>query len=175
MTKQQLIEDNMKLVYFIVQKYFPTYIQDEDIIQAGMLGLCKAADKWDEEVSQFSTFASKCIRNEIRLELRNRNKHKDVLSLDYEITDSDGDGVTLGEMIAGDKDIDYIDVSSVYKQLTPIEQKIFDLRCSGLSTRAIGRELGYSRTFVWDKLRHIKLLWKMINGYDEDNLSNLNK
>ena len=77
MTKQQLIEDNMGLVYSLILREYPTYIQDEDIIQCGMLGLCQAADKFDESKGfKFAGFAWFCIRNEIIRELNKRSKHQ---------------------------------------------------------------------------------------------------
>ena len=70
MTKQQLIEDNLNLVYALISREYPTYLHDEDIIQTGMLGLCKAADKWDEKRGTFSNFAWCCIRHEIIKEFK---------------------------------------------------------------------------------------------------------
>ena len=104
MMKNKLIEDNMSLVYFIINKYYPTYITDEDIVQAGMLGLCKAGDTWNEDKGAFSTYAAICIRNNIRMEFRGRGKHQGVLSLDYELPETeDGAIITLGDMVADER------------------------------------------------------------------------
>ena len=80
MNKNELIEKNMNLVYFVISKYYPTFIHDEDIVQSGMLGLCKAADKWDESKSKFSTYAGRCIRNEINQEFIRRKPFSKVIS-----------------------------------------------------------------------------------------------
>ena len=79
--KQKFIEENMKLVYVIIREYYPTFISDEDIIQCGMIGLCKAANKWEKR-GKFSSFARKIILDEIRNELRYRNKFSVEVSLD---------------------------------------------------------------------------------------------
>jgi RNA polymerase sporulation-specific sigma factor len=163
MNRQELIESNKKLVYHSISKYYPTFINDEDIIQSGMVGLCLAANSWDESRSKFSTYAAKCILNSIKMELRNRNKHYGVLSLEYE-TDTDDGKTTFGDLIEGDSDIDYVDVTNVRKQLNARQLKVFDLLVEGMSKSDIARKLGMSRQHVNDVMRKIKLVWRNTNG-----------
>ena len=155
--KQCLVEDNMNLVYFIISKQFPTFIHDDDIIQAGMLGLCKAADKWDEKRGLFSTYAGKCIRNEINNEFNNRKKHKSVLSLDYEIFDNNGNKGTFGDYIIGDEDVEFIDIDSLHDQLSKQERRVFDLKQSGLTPNEIAERIGCSKNAVLKLIRTAKL------------------
>ena len=154
--KQKLIEDNMNLVYSLVSKEYPTYINDEDIIQSGMLGLCKAAEKWDESKSQFSTFAWRCIRNEIAMEFRRRAKHQGVLSLDYETTDDEGGRTTFGDCVVGEEDIVYIDTD--VKSITAREKQVFDLCATGLSQVDVANKLGVSKQYVWKVMRKVRTL-----------------
>ena len=79
--KQDFIEENINLVYVVIREYYPNFISDEDIIQCGMVGLCKAASKWEKK-GKFSSFAKKCILNEVRDELKDRAKRKVEISLD---------------------------------------------------------------------------------------------
>lgn len=155
MTKK-LIEDNKKLVYYIINQFYPNLITDEDIVQCGMLGLCRAANTWDESKSKFNTFAGRCIRNEINHELYRRNKHKGVLSLDYEYSDSSGDDITLQDMIVGQDDVDYVDIDSIYQQLSPIERDIVDLRRKGMTIKEIAKQVGCCYQNVSKHLRKIK-------------------
>ena len=158
MTKQQLIEDNLKLVYHVVHRDYPTYASDEDIIQCGMLGLCKAADKFDESKSKFSTFACKCIKNEIALEFRKRAKHQGILSLDYEVDGEDGEKSTFGDFIIGDEDVGYVDISINLSKLKPREKQVYELCKTGMSYADMGRELGISRQAVWKITRKLRAL-----------------
>lgn len=153
MTKQQIVEDNMNLVYSLIAKEYPTYLNDEDIIQCGMLGLCKAADKWDEEKGTFSTFAWFCIRNEIRQEFRSRSKHQNILSLDYEV-DSEEGKTTFGDFVMGDEDVNYIDTSD----LTEREAQVLQLLNNGLSQVVIAKKLGITKQRVWAILRKLKTM-----------------
>lgn len=156
MTKQQLIEDNMNLVYSLISKEYPTYLQDEDIVQCGMVGLCKAADKWDDSKSKFSTFAFICIRNEIRMELRRRQKHNGVLSLDYEVDGNDGERTAFGDCIVGDEDVHYIDTE--LPTLTARERQVFELFQTGLTQTEVAKKLGLSKQRVWKVRRKIRTL-----------------
>ena len=159
MTKQQLIEDNMNLVYSLIRKEYPTYISDEDLIQCGMLGLCKAAESGDETKAKFSTFAYCCIRRAIQCELRNRTKHSGVLSLDYEVG-NDGERTALGNLIVGDEDVIYVDVDTSH--LTSREKQIFELFQTGLDQAEIAKHLGVSKQYVWKVMRKARI--KNFNG-----------
>ena len=79
--KKQFIEKNIDLVYFVVNKYYPSFSKDEDIVQCGMVGLCNAVEKWEKK-GKFSSYATKCILNEIRRELKDRAKRKVEISLE---------------------------------------------------------------------------------------------
>ena len=162
MTIQDRIDTNMSLVYYIIHKYYPTFINDEDIVQSGMVGLCKAANTWDEEKSTFSTYASICILNEIRIEFRKRKKHQGVLSLDYKYDDTDSiDGVVeLGDMIVGAEDVDYVDIQSIYEHLDDFEIKVIKYRNFGMTTVEIAKALGCSQSHISRALRKIIRKWK---------------
>ena len=163
MTKQQLIEDNMKLVYSLISREYPTYIQDEDIIQCGMLGLCQAAEKFDESVgNKFSAFAWFCIRHEIIRELKRRSKYQGVLSLDYEYSGENGVKVPFGDMIAGDEDVMYID--DCEEQLTPQQKQILELLKKGLDSKEVAEILGTTTANVTRTRRKIRLLRGRDNG-----------
>lgn len=155
MNRQQLVEDNMRLVYHIVSKEYPTYIHDEDIIQSGMLGLCKAADKWDEKRGEFLQFAWSCIRYEIIKEFKRRAKHQGVLSLDYE-TVTDGVRGSLAETIVGEEDILYID--DCENQLNSLQQQILSLLKKGVSPKEVAELLGCTKQQVYCTQRKIRIL-----------------
>ena len=163
MTKQHLIENNMKLVYHIVNTQFPTYSTDEDIIQAGMVGLCKAADTWDETISKFSTYACKSILNEIQMEFRMRKKHCGVLSLDYEV-DNEECKTTFGDLQVGEEDVVYVDDDRFYNLLTEDEKTVFDINKIGFSPDEIAESCGWSVQKVWKILRVVQIKWRNFNG-----------
>ncbi len=135
-------------------------MHDEDIIQCGMLGLCKAAEKWDESKSKFSTFAMFSIRSAIKDEFRRRAKHLGILSLDYEIKNGDTtcDFVTLGDLIVGDEDVSYFDIGVDLTRLNEKEKKITELLPTGMTQADIARELGVSKQYVNKTVRKIRAM-----------------
>lgn len=162
--KQKLIEENMNLVYFTINKYFPKYSNDEDMIQCGMVGLCEAAESWDESKSLFSTYATRCIYNDITAELRRRRKHPfPSLSLDYEYSTSDG-AVPMSEFLQGDEDVQFVDIQGVIERLSPREQDVFGLLRNGLNQTEIGEIYGLTSNRINQIVRKIKLVWRDIHG-----------
>lgn len=163
MSNQKLIEENMNLVYFLINKYYPSFSADEDIIQAGMLGLCRAANTWDETLSTFSTYASKCVLNQICKEFRARKKHYGTLSLDYEVDTDDG-SVPFSDIIEGEQDIDFVDIEPIVKKLAPREREVFVMLAAGASPSDITHKFGWSRQRIEKIMRKIRLVWRNYNG-----------
>lgn len=160
MTRQQLIEDNMNLVYFVINKEYPTYKHDEDVIQSGMLGLCKAAEKWDEKKSKFSTYAIKWIRGEIIKEFVSRKPYSEMLSLDYEV----GDDCVFADLVVGEEDVDYVD-DSFYDILSQDEKQIVQLENEGYSTAEIAEVMGLTVQKVQQTIRRIR---RILESYYEN-------
>lgn len=62
--KDKLFNANIKLVYSITKRY--KHLQVEDVEQCGFIGLVNAINKFNPESGfKFSTYATKCITNEI--------------------------------------------------------------------------------------------------------------
>ena len=160
MNRQQLIEENMNLVYFIIRKFYPNLIRDEDIVQLGMVGLCKAANTWDESISKFANYAGRCIGYEISKELKHRKRQINPISLDYPIKDDNGEVISLVEFMVGDKDIDYVNIQPFYDKLNPREQEVFNLLHSGLTPREVATQLGVSRQTAYLYTRRLRTLWR---------------
>ena len=156
--RENLVEDNIRLVYFIISKEYHPYLHDDDIIQAGMLGLCKAAEKWDEEKGKFSTYAGRAIRNEIIQEFINRKPNSQMISLETEIGE---DGV-LADILVGEDGVYYVD-EDFYKQLSKEEIDILNMNEMGYGTDEISELSGYDVQKVRRILRLVRLKWDKFN------------
>lgn len=154
----------MKLVYYIINKYYPIFVNDEDLKQVGMFGLCKAANTWEEDKSKFSTYASKVILNEIRMEFRKRQKYKYDLSLDNEISTSEG-RYTFGDLITGDNDINYVNVEDFTDKLNENEKKVFKLSSKGYNSVESAKILKVTSGYVRNLKRSIRLKWRKYDRY----------
>lgn len=69
--REQIVEENMGLVFTIVRRFQGRGCEWEDLVQIGSIGLLKAVDKFDSSFDvQFSTYAVPLITGEIRRFLR---------------------------------------------------------------------------------------------------------
>ena len=161
MNEDKLIEDNMKLVYYVVNKYYPSYMYDEDVIQEGMLGLCQAAKTYDPEKTKFSTYACICIKNRLKYYLRQQAKHYGVLSSSVEIKGEDGGVDSFIDFTVGDNDVETIglDFKAFYSTLSENEKRIIDLSIYYTGVE-IGEMLGKTPTNVSTSKYHIKKKWR---------------
>lgn len=75
--RSKLIEHNLRLVAHIAKKYENNKDLTEDLISIGTIGLIKAVDSYKPGKStKLSTYAAKCIENEILMHLRAGKKNK---------------------------------------------------------------------------------------------------
>jgi len=70
--REILIERNLRLVAHIAKKYQNVDEDMEDLISIGTIGLIKAISSFDAGKGKLSTYASRCIDNELLMLLRFR-------------------------------------------------------------------------------------------------------
>lgn len=99
--KEQLIEHNLRLVVYIAKKFENTGINVEDLFSIGAIGLIKAVQTYNfDKKIKLATYASRCIENEILMQLRKTNKLKNEISLDEPLNlDSDGNELLLEDIL----------------------------------------------------------------------------
>ena len=74
--KDVLINHNLRLVAHIVKKYSGT-CEADDLLSVGSIGLIKAINTFEySKGTQLSTYAARCIENEILMLIRVNKKHK---------------------------------------------------------------------------------------------------
>ena len=105
--RNTLIEHNLRLVAHIVKKYYSISSEQDDLVSIGTIGLIKAIDTFNADKNiKLSSYASRCIENEILMYLRSIKKNTPNISLDESIdTDKDGNPLTLMDIMADDEDI----------------------------------------------------------------------
>lgn len=99
--RDKLIEHNLRLVVYIAKKFENTGMDTEDLISIGAIGLIKAIKTYDKNKNiKLATYASRCIENEILMQLRKTSKQKIEVSLDEPLnSDSDGNELLLGDVL----------------------------------------------------------------------------
>jgi RNA polymerase sporulation-specific sigma factor len=99
--QERLVTQNLRLAGFFAQKYAGSGIEIDDLYSIACVGLCKAALAFDPARSKFSTYASRCMTNELNMALRRRKEIRHgvtVVSLDGELLE----GLTYKDLIADD-------------------------------------------------------------------------
>ncbi len=161
--REILIERNLRLVAHIAKKYQNVDEEMEDLISIGTIGLIKAVSSFDSSKGKLSTYASRCIDNELLMLLRSKKKTSKEVSLYEPIgTDKEGNEINLLDIIESEQ-IDVIDrmelalnlkkLERILQNLEEREKEIIFLRY-GLATgkevtqREIGERLGISRSYV---------------------------
>ena len=99
--KRILIERNLRLVAHVAKKYQGNGEELEDLISIGTIGLIKAISTFNSERSaRLSTYAARCIDNELLMMLRARKKCSREVSLYEPIgTDKEGNEISLLDII----------------------------------------------------------------------------
>ena len=69
--KEQLVEENVGLIWCVVKRFLSRGVEAEDLFQIGSIGLLKAIDKFETSYDvKFSTYAVPMIMGEIKRFLR---------------------------------------------------------------------------------------------------------
>lgn len=99
--EEKLIKHNLRLVAHIAKKYRNSSIDNEDLISIGSIGLMKAIKTFSyDKGNNFSTYASRCIENEILMTFRTDKKNAPSVYLDEVISvDKDGNDLSLYEIL----------------------------------------------------------------------------
>lgn len=104
--RDKLIEHNLRLVAHIVKKYASSGCDNDDLISIGSIGLIKAVHTFKPEVGKLTTYASRCIENEILMHLRAGKKLKNNVSMGESVgLDKEGNELQLTELLGTDKDM----------------------------------------------------------------------
>ena len=96
-----LIERNLRLVAHVAKKYSTAKVEQDDLISIGTVGLIKGINSFKiEKGARLSTYASRCIDNEILMHLRATKKLGAEVYLNEPIgKDKDDNVVTLQEVL----------------------------------------------------------------------------
>ena len=105
--RQELIERNMRLIVHIARKYKVPGCTFDDLISIGAIGLIKAVRSYDPDAgTSLSTYAARCIENEILMSLRHSRKQQNDVSLDEPLgMDSDGNTVSFSDLLGTPPDL----------------------------------------------------------------------
>lgn len=158
-----LVKHNLRLVAHIVKKYNNAGEAD-DLISVGSIGLIKGIETFSPDKGcQLTTYAAKCIENEILMYIRANKKHRQAVSLFEPVgTDKEGNDISLMDVIQSpNDDFAVIENSIVLEKvkkamdevLTETERLVIALRYGFYDKTAytqsqVAKKLKISRSYV---------------------------
>ncbi|MBQ9834659.1 MAG: RNA polymerase sporulation sigma factor SigK [Bacilli bacterium] len=179
-----LIERNLRLVAHIVKKFETKNIDTDDLISIGTIGLIKGIDTYKENKStKITTYAARCIQNEILMYFRSNKKNQNNVSINDSIGyDKEGNEINLIDVLQSEDKEDFAD--SIHKEhniellkqylgiLSKREKEII-IKRYGLcmqnekTQKEIAKEMGISRSYV-SRIEK-RALTKMLREYLKNN------
>lgn len=162
--RNKLVEHNLRLVAHIIKKYYSANGEQDDLVSIGTIGLIKAVNtfKLDKNI-KLSSYASRCIENEILMHFRNCKKTSQDISLNETIdSDKDGNPLTLMDVMSAEEDIiEKMDLKHKREKLSEFlnnslserERNVIILRyglngCAALTQHDVAKKLNISRSYV---------------------------
>lgn len=185
--RNKLIEHNLRLVAHIIKKFDNKYVDSDDLISIGTIGLIKGVDTFSSDKGvKITTYCARCIENEILMYFRSNNRYNNDISINDAVGfDKDGNEIAIMDVLKTPNpdfvsDIDLKDNIELLKKyisvLTPREKEIL-IRRYGLNNqdeetqKTISKKLGISRSYVSriEKRALTKILREFIknNKYDK--------
>lgn len=185
--KKEIIAHNLRLVAKIVFIRFKSTEHDlNDLFDIGVEGLVKAIDDFDvSKGTQFSTFATTCIKNSIRAFLKSEAKERCLIRLDEPInseSNKDSDEDACLKDFVSDSTIKYVEdyekkemvsilMEIIEEKLTDVERscvKLFYL--SNMKQQDIAQELEIAKNSITRILKRAKekIIIELIKRKDID-------
>ena len=105
--RNKLVEHNLRLVAHIIKKYYTQTDDTDDLISIGTIGLIKGINTYRRDKGvRLTSYASRCIENEILMFFRSRRKSAGDVSLSDAIeTDDDSGGLSLLDVVSEEQDL----------------------------------------------------------------------
>lgn len=162
--RSKLIEHNLRLVAHIVKKFESKYVQNDDLISIGTIGLIKGVDTFSPDRGvKITTYCARCIENEILMYFRSNNKYTKDISINEAVGfDKDGNEIAIIDILKAPKpdftkDIDIKDNINLLKEYMNVlskREKDILIKRYGLmnneeeTQKTISKKLGISRSYV---------------------------
>lgn len=162
--REKLILHNLRLVAHIAKKYQKAGKDRDDLISIGTIGLIKAVSTFSVSKGALSTYAARCIENEILMSLRRERKLVETVSIEEPVgSDKEGNELKLSDLVCTEADTIFEQVQgrldaqrvteTMGKVLNKRERIVLTLRfglndLNPLPQREVANVLHISRSYV---------------------------
>lgn len=162
--RAKLIEHNLRLVAHVVRKYTVPGCTPDDLVSVGTLGLIKAVSTYRPDApTPLSTYAARCIENEVLMLLRSSKKRKNEVSLNEPIgMDGEGNDISFQDILGSppglveDEAIRRVSMQQVRRALKALparERAVLEMRYGltggkPMMQHEAAEKLGISRSYI---------------------------
>ena len=162
--RAKLIEHNLRLVAHVVRKYTVPGCTSDDLVSVGTLGLIKAVNTYKVgSATPLSSYAARCIENEVLMLLRASKKHRGEVSLNEPIgMDGEGNDISFQDILGTPPDqvedeairrVHMQQVRQALKTLPERERMVLEMRYGlrgekPLMQHEAAEKLGISRSYI---------------------------
>lgn len=161
---RRLIAHNLRLVAHIAKKYAGSGTDADDLVSIGAIGLIKAVHTFRAEAGKLTTYASRCIENEILMHLRANRKNRNVVLMGDSVgADKDGNELSLADLLGTDPNMisDEVETNIESQRAIRLMDEVLEAREAQvlrmrygigdgepLPQHAVAKMLGISRSYV---------------------------
>ena len=150
----RLIEENHNLIYSLLYKY---HLDVEEWYDLAAIGLCKAANTYNNGKSGFSTYAYKCMYTTIMMEKRKENAMRtipqnQIVYYENQVSEEskENDTSTFLNYIPSKQDVENETISTlslenIENELVGNKRKVFVLLKEGYTQSEISKIIGISK------------------------------
>ena len=147
--RNSLVEHNLRLVAHIIKKYYTKNADTDDLISIGTIGLIKGINTYRRDRGvHLTTYASRCIENEILMYFRRERKSALDVSLSDAIeTDDDSGALSLLDVVSEEQDLaERVCDDELCAQLRELIKEALDEREARIITLRYGLDGGEGLT-----------------------------
>ena len=148
---EELIRDNLPLVYAVAARSFPKLREDPDLIQCGRIGLWQAAGRWDGQ-RPFVPYACSSIRNAMCRWLRSLRRQGSSSSLPPDQLAETWDELLVDELGLRQR------IASAWPR-DSLEYHVLNCLADGVPKETLAARLGCS---TWALTRLARRAWQRV-------------
>ena len=158
---QRLVEDNHNLIY----KFLRNHNLEDDWYDVAAIGLCKAANNYNSDKYEFSTYAYRCMYTTIMIEKRKENTMRripqnQIVYYENQVSEEskDNDTSIFLNYIPSKQDIEnetisVLSLKNIENKLDGNKKKVFLLLREGYTQCEISKIIGISQQRI-SKIKH---------------------
>ena len=157
---EELISRYRPIVATIASKYKNSPLEQEDLIQEGLIGLLAAINSYkDGKGAKFSTYASRCINNSVQKAIRKFSRLKDIPPSNImpleEVFCDDNPALSAEDEYLAKESVSAL-TDFLYEGLSRFENEVLRLYIQGFSYAEIAEKLSKNPKAIDNAIQRIR-------------------